>query len=357
MPLRQFLAGPGPRRLAAWVLGVSAFAALFATSFVGALHQPRPHDLPVAVVAPSLAVATLQERADAAVPGGFRLERYASVQRARASLRDGAVDAVWVPPSRRAEGSGGRKSPVAQLLTAAALGEVPTQVIVSAFTNIGKAAGAKVIVTDLVPLPAQDPSGSSSFFFGASVFLPTFLGSMVMALLLRRTPALATMAAILVLAGCIALIDVVVVDGGLGALAGHFMTLVGVAALTSLAFSAPTVAAGRLLGPVGALLAVLVFVVLGLPASGGPFGTAFLPGFQRTFSPGLPLTNAVDAVRNVSYFGGHEVGGRLAILAIWAGAGLLVLAVGASLEAKAGRTRPTPTLSLAPEAPTSVPLS
>ncbi|HVM67767.1 MAG TPA: hypothetical protein VMU14_23030, partial [Acidimicrobiales bacterium] len=80
IPLGEFMAGGGPRRLVAWVLGVSSFAALFASSFLGALHQPRPHHVPIAVVAPAPTVATLQKRLDAAVPGGFTLERYASAR-------------------------------------------------------------------------------------------------------------------------------------------------------------------------------------------------------------------------------------------------------------------------------------
>lgn len=348
IPLREFLAGPGPRRLAAWVLGVSAFTALFAGSFLGALHRPRPHHVPIAVVAPTAAVATLQDRVNAVVPGGFALKPYDSAQRATTSLRDAGVDAVWIPPALPGAAPDDSAGRVAGLFTASALGAGQTQVIAQTFSGIGKAAGATVTVTDLVPLRAQDPFGISSFFFSVGVFFPSFLGSMVLALLLRRTPALATMAAILVLAVCVGLIDVAVADGGLGALVGHSGTLIGIGALTSLAFSAPTVAAVRLLRRLGAVLALLVFVVLGLPASGGPFGTAFLPAFHRAFSPGLPLTNAAYAVRNASYFGGHALAGHLGALALWAGAGLLVLGVIAMSEAATRPVQPTPSESSPP---------
>jgi hypothetical protein len=244
----------------------------------------------------------------------------------------GVVD-VWVPPSISL-GSNGGAAPVAQLFTASALGAVPTEVITQIFAGVAKAAGAALTVTDLVPLPSQDPFGTSSFFFSVGVFLPSFLGGIVMSLLLRRAPAPVPMAATLVLAGCVALIVVAVVDAGLGALVGHAGALIGIGALTSVALSAPTVAVSRVVGPAGAVLALLVFVVLGLPASGGPFGAAFLPSFHRAFSAGLPLTNAVDAVRNASYFGGHALGAHLGTLGIWAGGGFLVLAVIVILEAK-----------------------
>lgn len=358
IPLREFLVGSGPRRLAAWVLGVSAFAALFAVSFLGAFHQPKPYGMPIAVVAPSQAVTTLQKRLDRFAPESFALERYVSVEQATTSLRNGVVDAVWLPPAVRASGFGPGARPVARLFTASALGETPTEVVQQTFITIGRADGETVTVSDLVPLPAEDPAGVSAFFFGLGVFLPSFLGSIVMILLLvRRTPALATIAALLVLAGCVGLIDVAVVDAGFGALVGHFGTLIGIAVLASLAFSAPTVAAGRLLGPLGALLALLVFVVLGAPASGGPFGTAFLPAFQRSLAPGLPLTNAVEAVRNASYFGGHGLSGYLRTLAVWAGVGLLLLGGVALSESKRRRALSPPTLSNTSDLPTRTSLT
>lgn len=348
-PLGEILAGGGTRRILAWVLGVSVFAALIVTSFVGAFHEPGPHQVPVAVVAPVPAVAELQTRLDAMVPGAFTLRRYASSQVATSALRDTAVDAVLLPPTPPAVGSGSDARPEARLFVASALGQVPTQIIEQAFTGLDKGDGATTRVTDLAPLPVQDPFGISSFFLSVAVFLPTFLGSVVMILLLRQARTLAMMAAIAVLAGCIALIDVAVVDAGFGVLVGHFGPLIGIAGLTSLAFSAPTLAAGRLLGPVGALLTLLLFVVLGLPASGGPFGTAFLPEFQRALSPGLPLTNAVYAIRNASYFGGHALAGHLGTLAIWAGGGLLGLSAIAFREARNGRTHSAPSLSSVPE--------
>jgi nucleotide-binding universal stress UspA family protein len=70
-------------------------------------------------------------------------------------------------------------------------------------------------------------------------------------------------------------------------------------------------------------LAVLVFIVAGIPVSGGPANLAsFTPGFLRVFSPVLPLGIAASAIRNVVYFGGHATGPYLWTLAAWAVAGV-----------------------------------
>ena len=53
-------------------------------------------------------------------------------------------------------------------------------------------------------------------------------------------------------------------------------------------------------------LALLAFIVFGIPASGGPANLAsFTPGFLRVLSPVLPLGIAASSIRNVVYFGGH----------------------------------------------------
>jgi hypothetical protein len=62
------------------------------------------------------------------------------------------------------------------------------------------------------------------------------------------------------------------------------------------------------LGAAGIGLSTLTFLVAGIPSSGGPFGVSFLPAFYRVAGPGLPLTNAATASRNISYFGGHAIG-------------------------------------------------
>lgn len=332
VPLSEFRHDSGMRKLAAWGLGVAAFMALFVSSFLGAFHHPSPHDVPIAVVASQPAVAQMQQKLERAAPGAFTLHHYQSQSAATAALRGTKVDAVFVLPGSGSPGSGAGNKPAATLRTASALGKLPSQVVVQTFTELGNAAGARVQIHDVVPPAPDDPFGISPFFFSIGLFLPSFIGAAVFTVLFRRAPSGVRLASISALAVAFGLIDVAVADGGLGTLTGHPAALIGVAALTSLAFTAPTVALGRLLGVLAVAVMALVFVVLGLPASGGPFGTAFLPDFHRAFSPGLPLTNAVVAVRNISYFGSNGIAGNLGVLGVWAGAGVLILAVMSVLE-------------------------
>jgi nucleotide-binding universal stress UspA family protein len=75
-------------------------------------------------------------------------------------------------------------------------------------------------------------------------------------------------------------------------------------------------------------IAVLVFLVLGLPVSGGPANLAlFGPGFLRVLHPALPLGAAASALRDAVYFGGYGTAGPLWALSVWAVAGVAALAV------------------------------
>jgi nucleotide-binding universal stress UspA family protein len=89
----------------------------------------------------------------------------------------------------------------------------------------------------------------------------------------------------------------------------------------------------------------LVFIVCGIPASGGPANLAsFTPGFMRALGHALPLGIAASTIRNVVYFGGHATGPYLWTLAAWALAGL----VGLFLVTALRRPAPAVTESVPP---------
>ena len=85
---------------------------------------------------------------------------------------------------------------------------------------------------------------------------------------------------------------------------------------------------------------MLVFIVFGIPVSGGPANLAsFTPGFLRVLSPVLPLGIAASSIRNVVYFGGHAISAYIWTLTAWALAGVAGLILVTALR------RPAPTLT------------
>jgi hypothetical protein len=80
----------------------------------------------------------------------------------------------------------------------------------------------------------------------------------------------------------------------------------------------------RIAGPAGTALAGLLIVPIGVPASGGPVGAGFVPGWYADFGEFLPVSAGINAVRNIVYFDGSAIGARLLVLSAWAAGGLLL---------------------------------
>ena len=59
-------------------------------------------------------------------------------------------------------------------------------------------------------------------------------------------------------------------------------------------------------GPAGTGLIILVFVILGNSASGGPFARPLLPGVWRTIGGVLPPGASVDLARSALFFDGAD---------------------------------------------------
>jgi hypothetical protein len=107
------------------------------------------------------------------------------------------------------------------------------------------------------------------------------------------------------------------------------VALSAVAALTIFASGAATAGIQAALGPGGTGLVILVFVILGNAASGGPFARPLLPSVWRTLGGLLPPGAAVDLARSALFFDGARVTGPILVLIGWAILGtVLALALG-----------------------------
>lgn len=301
---------------------------VFAASFMGAFHDPRPHAMPVAVAATPAELAQLRAATAAHAPGALSLRAVPDAPAAAAAVRDRRVDGGLVLAAGRAE-----------VLTAAAAGSQTVATLQRAFT--AQALRRPVVTRDLVPLPSGDRAGLAPFFFVLTLVVPSMLLAVAMTLLLGHLPGAVRLAGAATFAIVLGLLDATLADPVYGALGG-FGRLAGLGMLTAFAASATTLGLGRLLGPLGVALAALVLVVVGVPASGAALGPAFVPGLFRALHPILPPGAALDAVRNAVYFGGHATWGRVAVLAGWAAAGVAAVFVGGRWSlpaARAGRHR------------------
>ncbi|GAA3531192.1 DUF3533 domain-containing protein [Nonomuraea rosea] len=309
------------------VVGVALLGMLFAGSFLGAFHQPEPHGVPVAVVAPGEQVRQLQAGIDQRRRGAFELREYTSADVARAALLDREVDAVLVPQEGR-------------LVVAGAGGRTGATVITAAFQAATQAQGRALRVEDAVPLPPGDSGGISGMFYVLSLVLP---GIALAVLLSQVAPGLGLggRAGVLMAGSLVAgTANAWLADAVFGALPGRFGWLVLVSSGISLTIGLVVAGLVKLLGTPGVGVAALLFIPIGLPASGGPLGARYIPEWYAAIGQFLPIGPAADAVRNTVFFGGAALWTPVGILTLWGLLGLVLLALPGRRRAQAAPVTP-----------------
>jgi nucleotide-binding universal stress UspA family protein len=322
------------RALAGFILASAIFVAIFVALTLSAFHRPTPHDLPVGIVGSAAATRQVEHALGRAAPGAFRFRSYPSEASATTGIAQRQVDGALV-----ASGANPR------LLVTLAGGTGPEQALSGAFAIVAARSGRHLIVSDVVPPRASDTQALSSWFVVLSVLIPSLAAGSASAIAFRRARPAWSVAAPLAAAVVGGAVAAAIADGIAGL--GHYGAIAGLVALFSLAVGAPTAVLARIWPPLVAV-AVLAFIVFGIPVSGGPANLAsFTPGFLRVLSPVLPLGIAASTIRNVVYFGGHATSAYIWTLAAWALAGVAGLIL---VTARTESVTPSPVLAEPPSA-------
>jgi hypothetical protein len=189
-------------------------------------------------------------------------------------------------------------------------------------------------VTDVKPLPAKDANGTAVFYAVIAWVFGGYIGSTLIGLIgaprsrnrARAAGRIGAFAGFGLVGG---ILSVVLLRACFGVFAGHVVALSAVGALTIFASGAATAGLQAAAGPAGTGLVILVFVILGNSASGGPFARPLLPGFWRTIGGVLPPGASVDLSRAALFFDGARIVGPILVLVAWAALGTaLVIALG-----------------------------
>jgi hypothetical protein len=322
------------------VAGNGLFAAIFLAVALSWFHQPTPHEIPVGLVAPAPIEQSIRGGLERHLPGLFVLRPLSGEHQARVEIEHRTLDGAVVVSARSMT-----------LLTAGAGGVAPMQAITAAFTSLAAHRGQSLTTADVVPPARGDSKGLSAYFLILCVLFPSLAAGVAAGHLLRRAPVASRTAVLTGLAGVVGLVAAGIGDGISGL--GHYWAIAGIIALFSLAISAPTAALGQI-RPQLVALAVLVFVVFGIPVSGGPANfAAFGPDFLRWLSSILPLGVAAGAVRNTVYFNAADTATRLLVLSAFAAAGLGVLWVLAGIARRRNPVAPALATPSAAERPLS----
>ncbi|MFF5446574.1 DUF3533 domain-containing protein [Streptomyces sp. NPDC012888] len=302
-------------RAALLVLGVLALQLAFVTSYIGAFHQPKPSDIPIAVAAPTGRITEQTVEQLGGLPGD-PLDPRAVRDEAEAveQIRNREVDgALLVVPTGTTD----------RLLVASGAGASLSQALEAVVGAAERARGRTVEVTDVAPADPGDARGLSAFYLVVGWCVGGYLCAAILAISAGARPAnsaravirLGALAAYAVVAG---LLGTLIAGPVLDALPGSIWGLWGLGALVVFAVGAITLAFQGLAGVVGIGLAILLVVVLGNPSAGGAYPYPLLPPFWRAIGPALPPGAGTYAARSIAYFGGNGAGGPVLVLGAWA---------------------------------------
>jgi hypothetical protein len=281
----------------------------FVGSNVAANHEPRPHDMPVGIVGSANEAAALAGQLERAAPGGFKVTPYKSRGTARTAILHRRIYGAYDPGPR-------------PLLMVASAASIPAELVVHrTFESAARARGQSVEVRDLAPLPPSDSSGATAFSVILSLIIAGVLGTSVLYMVTRQRGLRERFAAVLALGIGAGLVTAFATNVVVGAFAGHFLAVWGVATLFVLAVAVPVASFQVLLGLPGTAVGFIVFLVIGDPSSGGGSAPELLPGFWRAISQQLPPGAGTGALRDVVYFHGHGMTRALVVLSIYVVAG------------------------------------
>lgn len=309
---------PTPKAVALVLLPALVLMLAFAFFYVGAFHEPTPHQVPLAVVGPPAIVGQLNR-----LPGDPLDARQASSR----------ADALAQIDDRRVYGA--YEAATNRLFVASAANRATAVALEVTFDSVAAAQGRPAVrVTDVKPLPPTDPNGTAAFYGVIAWVFGGYIGATLIGLIgsprstsrKRAAARLGALAGFAIVAGAL---SVVMLRVSFDTFSGHLVGLSAIAALTIFASGAATAGIQAAAGPAGTGLVILVFVILGNSASGGPFARPLLPWLWRTIGGVLPPGASVDLARSALFFGGARIAGPILVLVGWAALGtLLALALG-----------------------------
>ncbi|WP_370412875.1 ABC transporter permease [Streptomyces fradiae] len=323
MNAAQNTSSPSPwSRVAATVGLLTAVVAVLLTAFAWPSVRSHPHDVPIAVAGPPAAVAKVRTALDRARPGAFAVTEVADAAAAERLVRDravyGAVDAG--PGGPRVFVASAASPVVAQSLQGlgAALAPAPRP--------SGGGAPAAGPVTDLVPLPAEDPRGAGLSAGALPLVMGGLLAAVVLTRFVRGTSRRVVGALAFALTGGAAV--AALLQFWLGSLGGSYAANAGAVALAVAATSVSVIGLEALLGTAGLAIGGVTMMLIGNPLSGTATAPEMLPGWSGEFGGLLPPGAGGRLLRSTAFFDGHGAASALTVLGVWLAVGALLCLAG-----------------------------
>ncbi|GGD70551.1 ABC transporter permease [Microbacterium murale] len=307
-------------RYASLIFFPLAMVTMMISLMLGAMHQPTPKDMPVAVVGSTIeqaeqTITGLEENMD----GLFEFTAYSTdaASDVQVMIEDRDLVAALVLPSQ--------SSPEFTLLANQAGSSSAYQVAVRVFTQIADAQQMPLKIDDVAPLPDRDSQGIVTMYLAMGWILAGFMVVVVGANAAPATRPLRRMLPLTAVYAPFMSAVIWLIAGPItGSVDGQFWPLFGAGAVAIFCVAMFAMIFERLIGMLAVIPAVGILMFLGVPASNGAFSMYMAPEWFRALHDILPFPAAVEAARSILYFDGDVVAHNLQVLGLW---GLVSLAI------------------------------
>lgn len=302
---------------------------MYAT-YVGTMHSPQPRDMPLVVVGTGAEAAEVVDALEASPDGTVDVRVVGSADEAVALLEAReAAGALQVPEP-------GADS--ATIYTASAAGPSQGTVVQQLLAPVAVEQDWVIDSQDVAPLAPGDSSGTAVLFAAMGMMLAGYVPLSVLLLGVPHLLALRRFVPVLLAwATFTSALIWLILGPVVGAVEGHFLGFFGIGVLAIAAVGATQLLLTKVMGPLAVLPGMLLYVVLGMPASNLALSVDVMPGFFSFLHGVLPLPAAGEALRALVYFDGDGIGVHLLTLGLW-----LVVPLGLALlkERRSGLTVP-----------------
>lgn len=299
---------------------------VMALAYFGGFHQPKPDDLPVAIIGDTQQVQPIVDALHASLGEGIDVRVVATPDEADSLLRHQEIAGAYEP------GSDG-----ATLRTASASSEIAVSAVMKIFGPVAAGQGLVMTTQDVVPLAQDDPLGQNAFFLLVALSVTSYACGIAIGAAGARQRYRVRLLVGAMMAVLVPSVLLLVASWGFGMFDDDAWAIWGLAVLYSAAVLAICIGLHPLVTRYSTLLYATIFVGLNFTSSGGVVPPSLQPtlfGHLHSFWIGSGFT---EAARTLQYFPDLDISRQLVILFGWFAVGIVCVGLGALVEG--GRAR------------------
>ncbi len=302
--------------LAGLTAGLGAILVVLLALFILPSLKSGPHDLPIGLVGSPQDVTLMEENLAALLPGAYRVQRYHSAESLSSAVARREVVGGYIALENGVEA-----------LIASAGSTAISGTLSASASALAQTMGLPAQVTDVVPLPPNDPSGigigglTFPLVFGGIVPVVAFKSVFPRCNGWRLTGiGLTSLASGLIVAA--------VLQFWFGSITDAFWPATAAMALGIAGMALPLAGLQHVFGGKGFTIGAMAMMFLGNPLAGTATTGAWLPNGLGFFGQLLPPGATGTLVRSAAYFDWAGGGAAALTLALWIAAGAALTAIG-----------------------------